>query len=220
MKQRMSKKELWSDFNLGRDLFIGRAKEYDEKLFDIMKKYLSKNTIKVFVEYGSGDGIWINYLSKLYNNITFIGIEWNDTQFDYSVKRCKNQKNIILRKRNVHDYFVKADMIFANGVIEHFTDHQFVLKQWLNLLNNNGYFLLTAPCIRNVKRTLSLLSNSKLSEKELLKKDIVETSKYGLEFIWSEKYFVNLFKKINNIEILTIDILPVELSNAIGGRKY
>jgi len=184
-EQRQSIQDLWSEFNLGRTLF-SQFPDYDRYIADLLCQLIrNKQTI---VEYGCGDGVWLEYLAKLYPNKTFVGVEWNQTLMEYARdKRFKNLLNVKLYHEDATKFCVNCDCYFSFGVVEHFSNATDVIRAWTEYLSPNGFAVITVP---NLLNTLYASERARIRVEDLLYKDEVVVEAYGFEQLWSHNTFV------------------------------
>jgi len=201
MVTRQSTKEAWSNYNVGRRLFT-LMPDYDRYIASVLEQTVrNKQTI---VEYGCGDGLWLEYLGKRFPKKKFVGVEWNKLLFDYARnKRLNGLKNVAIFNADATQFRVNCDMFFAFGVVEHFNEASDVIGNWTQHLTSNGFAVITAPNL------LNYLYNSrrfKLKLEDMMGEDEVVVDAYGFEQLWSHNKFL---KKIVDagLEILLFNIV-------------
>lgn len=200
--KRQSTKEKWSAFNLGRSLFMGEIKRHDHYIAGLLSGIVEKK--KVIVEYGCGDGVWLEYLGTQFPDKTFIGVEWNDRLADYAEKtRLKNLQNVRVHREDATKVSVDCDFFFALGVVEHFDSATCVVKNWVQHLSPNGFTLMTVPNLLHWPR---VANRHNIPLVKVRGKDEVTVKAYGFEQLWSHNTFL---KKVMDagLEILLYRIV-------------
>lgn len=214
--QQQSNVESWGKFNLGRRLFTHMA-DYDFAMAKLLDSLIPKK--KVIVEYGCGDGIWLEYLAKKHSGKQFIGVEWNKKLYSYALnKRIQPAHNrdelrseVTLYNEDATCFCVDCDLWYAFGVVEHFNESSDVMRLWTQHLSPNGFAVVTAP---NLLNTLYVAERCKLPLEQLEGKDEVVVDLYGFEQLWSHNRFL---KKVMDagLEILMFRIME-EMPNERG----
>jgi trans-aconitate methyltransferase len=202
-----SDREAWSTLNLGRMLFTTMP-YYDRAVADVLCQLIQHNKDTI-VELGCGDGIWLEFLARLFPEKKFVGIEWNKQILSYArEKRLKGFKNVELHQKDATKFFVDCDMFYGFGFIEHFSNPVEVLRKWTEHLSPNGFAVLTVP---NLLNSIYASRRFSLPLQEILYKNEVSTDVYGLTKLWSHNTFI---KKIMDagLEILHFRVID-ELEN-------
>ena len=186
-----SKKELWTPFRRPQ-LFVGAVSTYDEQMAEVLNRYIRPLGVDLIIEYGCGDGCWIEYLAEKYPLKHFFGYEWNKTLINIARKRCGNLDNTSFVEADISlKWHEGCDLFFAFGVLEHFEMHVTVLKDLISGLNRGGVCVLNVPNLAAVEYCVKRHG----LKKEDLAKDRVVTKSYGYEELWSPKYFVSMLQK-------------------------
>lgn len=198
---RQSNVEAWSNYNVGRRLFT-LMPDYDHYIADLLSQLIRNK--EFIVEYGCGDGIWLEYLAKKFPGKQFMGIEWNRRLVDYGeLKRLKDFANVTVDCRDATKYAVPCDMYFAFGVVEHFQNATEVMQKWTMKLSPNGFAVITVPNLLNY-----IYNNRRFNLKfeDMFGKNEVVVDAYGFEQLWSHNAFL---KKIMDagLEILFFRIV-------------
>jgi len=166
---------------------------YDEQMAEVLNRYARPSTVKVIVEYGSGDGVWTEYLTRKHPLKEIWGYEWNHTLINLANQRCKGLKKVGFVEADVSEHVhAGCDLFFAFGVIEHFSNHVAVLSKWVSTLRRGGACILNAPNLDNLEW---ILSRTTLKLPDIQGKERVVTDTYGYEEIWSPKYFVSVIER-------------------------
>lgn len=118
------------------DLIYHLVRKYTliQKL-NLIKNYVSHGTI---LDYGCGTGYFLETCKK--NNFTTYGVEVNDT-----ARQLAKNKNLNVLKDFNELKNLKFDIITLWHVLEHLYNPDHYIKDFYNLLNNNGYLILAVP---------------------------------------------------------------------------
>ena len=214
-----SDKAAWSQFNVGRRLFaLPALADYDNYLSQLLSGLIAKS--EVVAEYGCGDGIWLEYLGKLFPKKRFIGVEWNRRLVWYArQQRLKKLKNVTVFQKDATKISVECDFFFAFGVIEHFENSTLVLKSWVKTLSPNVFVVITVPNLLNWKR---VTTRHGLKLEDIKDKDSVATKAYGFEWLMSPNTFLKTLIDAGLEVVLFrwLEELPSERSLlAIAGKR-
>ena len=184
-----SDKAAWSQFNVGRSLLTTPALvDYDNFIARLLSGLIRKSD--VVAEYGCGDGIWLQYLAKMFPKKQFIGVEWNRRLVRYArQQRLKKRSNVTVFQKDATKFSVECDFFFAFGVIEHFRDSTVVLKSWVEALKPNGFVVITVPNLLNWGR---VVARHGLKLEDIKDKDLVATKAYGFEWLMSPNTFLKV----------------------------
>lgn len=140
----MKHQKLWDNYWKRRK----RKPTIHKKQFKKMKKTIGNLKGKKVLEVGAGTGLDSLYLAKKYKTIPYC-IDFSDE----SIKRIKEN----FRKENIKYRVVKADIrhipfpsnyfdvVFSNGVLEHFKNPIKILKEQKRILKNNGLLVVGVP---------------------------------------------------------------------------
>jgi len=200
-----SKVELWSGFNLSRSLFtVPHMVDYDSYIVRKLQ-HLLKGKQKA-VEYGAGDGIWLEYLAKNNPDREFVGVEWNERAYNYCVDvRGVGLKNLSFIQADMSEPegVIECDLCWSFGGIEHFSTPWTVLSAWVKALSPDGLCFLTAPNLLNRRRVQNRFG---FSPEQYLGKDRMVTERkidYGYSEIWSPNYMTK-FVMDSGLEVLEV----------------
>ena len=204
---------------MGRSLFTTPALiDYDNYIARLLSGLIAKSG--VVAEYGCGDGIWLQYLAKMFPKKRFIGVEWNRRLVRYArLQRLKKLSNVTVFQRDATKFSVECDFFFAFGVIEHFENSTLVLKSWVKALNPNGFIVITVPNLLNWGR---VVARHGLKLEDIKDKDIVATKAYGFEWLMSPNTFLKVLMN-SGLEVVLfrwLEELPSERSLlGIAGKR-
>jgi len=118
----------------------------NKKIIKLIKKYYSPEN-KSFLEIGYGKGIFAKILIKLIPTISYTGIEPNRSLAKIGIKngfKILNTKIPPVPKK----FYNKFDFVYMSHVLEHFVNHEVVLKVLSELrktLKKNGKLIIFYP---------------------------------------------------------------------------
>lgn len=125
----------------------------------IIISHLFKKNPKNILDAGSGIGAYSIWLAKNFNKAKITGGEIDKNKLSYSeaIRKQLHLKNVkfvyfdIMKSQNKSLY----DLIICIDVLEHIDRYEIVLKNFYDLLQNNGYIYIHVPQ-PNQKRIFSL----------------------------------------------------------------
>lgn len=205
---------------MGRPIFRTKnLEEYDRFLARTYQSLLRGK--KRAVEYGCGDGGWLHYLAVNNPSRQFIGVEWNESLYDYCMKVQKpGVKNLTFVQADISEPegVFEADVCWSLGGIEHFSKSAKVLKTWVDKLTPDGLCFLTVPNLLNrnwIKR------RHNIPPEDYLGKDRVITDSYGYAEMWVPNHFIKVAMEagLEVIEFGTISCLQYEKPLYLKGLK-
>lgn len=187
-----SDKDAWTGFNMGRSLFDTPGVEpYDAFITSFIQGIL--NDKDTAVEYGCGDGVWLRYLAKNNPGTKFIGVEWNDSLYDYCMAQpAKGNLEFVQADISEPEGVFECDVCWSLGGIEHFSEPVTVLKPWVDKLSPDGICFLTVPNLMNRER---LKRRFGLPPEVYLGVDWVALDVFGYQEIWAPNYFIRVAMK-------------------------
>lgn len=121
----------------------------------VLKRFLQGTTGDA-LEIGCVPGNFLVYLSKEYG-YTASGIDYSD-HLDYT--RANLKFNGIEAKNLIHaDFFMYQprqlyDLVFSSGFVEHFEDHELVVRRHAEFARPGGLVVIMVPNLRGVHRLL------------------------------------------------------------------
>jgi trans-aconitate methyltransferase len=181
-----SDREAWGTLNVGRMLFTNMP-GYDRAIADVLCQLINHNK-ETIVELGCGDGIWLEFLARLFPEKQFVGVEWNRQILSYArEKRLKGFKNVTLYQKDATKFAVNCDMFYGLGFIEHFSNPVKILRKWTDHLSPNGFAVLTVP---NLLNSIYISRRFELPLEKIIYEDEVSTDVYGLTNLWSCNTFI------------------------------
>ncbi|MCK9419444.1 MAG: class I SAM-dependent methyltransferase [Nitrospirae bacterium] len=109
---------------------------------------ISKKKATLLVDFGSGQGDLIKKLSREFKNIKMIGLEYS--QIGVEISRQNNPGATFIQADLTQDLFIKelyrkADIITCCDVLEHVDYPEKIVKNALNLLEQDGVLIITLP---------------------------------------------------------------------------
>ena len=119
--------------------------------FNEIYPLVNDNKVKSILEIGSGTGILISELKKIFPNKKFIGIDPNESGFhnyrDISEKLKLEKKNLGILNINIDNFKKdeKNDFIFSINVFEHVREQKKYLEKTYELLEKNGRNIIFFP---------------------------------------------------------------------------
>tara|TARA_Y100000590_G_scaffold274281_1_gene307986 strand:- start:30490 stop:31335 length:846 start_codon:yes stop_codon:yes gene_type:complete len=212
----MNKNELnLNDLKINYFNFFENKKLYDELMgevlfgFNEINDFISNNKIKSILEVGSGPGILLCELKKIYPNIKMTGLEpltSGYSRYKNIISQVKekgkniNELNFVNNKLEDFNTKEKFDLIFSINVLEHVSDWERYIENTKNLLNENGLNVILCPNYDfpyESHYVIPIIINKKIT-KFLFKKRIDKHDKENnLYNHWENINFVSK-KKINN----------------------
>lgn len=110
----------------------------------VLNKYIrDRNNLRI-LDVGCGTGSYLKLLKKFGQ---VLGLEPNKSMAEY----CQNQDSVIINCQ-IESYQSKQkfDLVTVFDVLEHIADDQKVIKTLTDLLNKDGYLLLTVPACKRL----------------------------------------------------------------------
>ena len=123
-----------------------RATVMHFKELRVMDKYLKEAT--TYLEIGCGSGKWMVYFSKKYG-LDVTGLDSSSEALKLAKMNLKHNrtKGTVLEGDFLESgtETEKYDIVFSDGLIEHFTDTAEVINAHLNFVKTGGYCILLIP---------------------------------------------------------------------------
>lgn len=110
----------------------------EERINDLKK--IIKNSDKV-LDIGCSDGLFLKLIKEKYPNIDCFGIEPSKDKIKLKLKQIKIKNDFEYFKK----YKFKFDLITSFHVLEHIKNVKKFIKECINLLSENGFFILEVP---------------------------------------------------------------------------
>ena len=161
------------------DAFIKKKVSYKRKLIGIIKQYSKKH--KTILEAGCGSGITSIYLNSLGYKVTGIDADPDMIRLAKSIakkRKCsvRFQRDNIKTLRHTKDHF---DIIFSNGVMEHFTNAEIVAIVNRHLLAAD-YVVISIPSDYFTKKQ-QIFGNERFLSAERWQKILSKTNSVRVE---------------------------------------
>ena len=123
--------------------------EERKNFFDMLTKYIGHSDARSVLEIGCGTAIDSHYLSGKFNNVAF----WACDVSKEAVEVAKKTGELLASKVNLTVADVESmqfdsgsfDIVFSQGVMEHFKDPIPGLKEQLRVLKSGGYLIIDVP---------------------------------------------------------------------------
>lgn len=177
----LDKKKLWENcwkaqnsslniINLGRKI-------YNFFIFNFLKKYVNKQTD--FLELGCGTaslGLEISKITKTYTGFDFAENALREAEIRFKKVGRENYKFKVI---NVADfeYKKKFDIIWSQGLVEHFDDTIFLIRSHLKVCKEGGKVIISVPAKYSYHNFWYLITRPKLFRKFWLWPDQIFISK-------------------------------------------
>jgi SAM-dependent methyltransferase len=189
--------KIWE--NLSKSVYqnnIVQSRRTDRSLYyNVVLKYLENLKNPLVIELGCGTGIDLNIISEQNSSI-------NPFASDLSVKSIQICHNISSDLKNEVKLFVsntlllplkncQFDVVFSQGLIEHFKNPITVIKEHMRVLKTGGYLIINVP--------------QKYTGYTRMKKKKMRQGKWKLG--WETEFSYNDLKKIGkNLELKEIEV--------------
>jgi len=125
-------------------------REKDRVLYyDIICKYILPLNNPFVLELGCGTGIDINVIKKRNYNIKALGSDISLDSIQVGVKVSDEFDNHIgffvsdVRNLSLKDNFI--DIVFSQGLVEHFKNSKDVVEEHMRIVKNNGILIVNVP---------------------------------------------------------------------------
>ena len=125
--------------------------EQREKFLKFMKKILAKKLEKgaKILEIGAGTAIDSSHLAKEFPYLKFYGTDISQGSIDLGkkiAKRMNAEIDLVLDDATVSRFPDETfDLIFSQGVVEHFTDPSAIMSEQVRTLKKGGYLIIDVP---------------------------------------------------------------------------
>ena len=158
----MAQGKQWDDFWQSKKT-INKLLDHGRKIGSVisirlLKKYFNQHS--VFCELGCGSSILLSYIAPLVKEV--VGIDYSEKSIELSEEFFR-QKNIINARFLIDDcrnLYIKEkfDIIWSEGLIEHFTNPARVIAEHVKIIKDNGHTVISAPHKYSLKYPWYLIS--------------------------------------------------------------
>jgi len=180
---------------------------YVDVLDKFFHQYLPKNENFEFLELGCAPGRWLHYFNKEFG-YKVSGLDNSPIGF----KMTKENLKMLGVKANLYfgdvlNYKIekKFDVIFSEGLVEHFDPPAEILKKHLEMVNQGGYIIIGIP---NFKHSLYYFLQ-KIINKNFLEKHLLLDKKDLAGFFNDQKPIVCQNLGVFNLYLLNLDHKPL-----------
>lgn len=140
---------VWDEWENKQDFTqdIKRRRENRKRFYEGLKKYIlsSRNVLEI----GCGSGIDTNIMAVENPDIKFFCMDVSGNSLSLTRKVSTKLKNkIYVTRGNVNQLFYKKesfDLIFSQGLVEHFSDPDRMINEQLYVLKNGGILVINVP---------------------------------------------------------------------------
>jgi len=147
-KQRLTTKEFWTQENPNFEF----QRHNGHAIYDLIKKYIPANEHGSCLEIGSFPGPFLSFFGDL--GYTLNGIDFHPkNEIDLPAwLKSEGYKVDEFRTIDFFEYTTirKFDVVASFGFIEHFQNYKEVILQHADLVDDNGYLIITTPNFRGV----------------------------------------------------------------------
>ena len=148
-----------------------RQLEFYNKIYSVQQNHWNRDSFKIldnlfadiivgnhnfkyhksFLEIGSGDG---RFLDVTFDKLKKLKLELNAIDFCPKAIELSKKRNLSVKficeeylkwSKEQEKLNHKFDIIYSNGVFEHFEDIELVLQQTKNIVSSSGFFLMVVP---------------------------------------------------------------------------
>ncbi len=164
-----SQEKQWNDFwkrnTLNKILDVSRAYESNYYVGEILKPYFNKDS---FCELGCGTGIILKSLTKRYKQL--IAVDYAEESLNIAKTvldeaKIKNYKLVKQDIRDVKNIKPLYDVVFSNGLVEHFVEPSVAIESHLAYAKSGGTVVILVPYRFGFKNLWFKLTDNKLLKK-------------------------------------------------------
>lgn len=151
----LTRKEFWSTGWRNTKLPAIYFNDYPHKIvYALLEKYVSKR-YKNFLEIGGCPGRWASFFSSKFGLICD-SMDYTDENIEIIRKNYKAigiQGRVFFGDITEHDSALKEkyDIVFSDGLVEHFVDSREVFRNHVEYLNKGGLLIISVPNIKKSK---------------------------------------------------------------------
>jgi 2-polyprenyl-3-methyl-5-hydroxy-6-metoxy-1,4-benzoquinol methylase len=229
-----NKNDIWLEYNVADSLQPNKEAStielyteaaYTQKVMELLDKHLKKG-YRV-LDIGCGIGKWVLYLLK--KGIDCIGIDTSEAAVEKAQQiLLKNGYDHVIFKHSATELpFDRGhfDAIISFGLLEHFPNHEEVLKYWTAFLKPGGKIIISVP---NGLRwdwmffdTLFKWYKQKFRLKPRFTNRGFVSNNYGYEERWRPDYLARLFYRaqLSKMEIITFFTLSPFIFYSLGKAR-
>jgi len=139
--------------DFGRERLKLQHQVYEEASTNFIKKMNFRPDMKV-LEIGCGSGDMSLWFAKNLNNASQLTIiDLNEGQLNYTAQRLQDQgyqefNMYNLNIYDLHNLTDKYDLIYSRMVLFHLDNHNFAIKNMINILNTKGMIITEDPVMK------------------------------------------------------------------------
>ena len=226
--------DIWSDYNVADTMQSIKARSilelYTDEAYNRKVMTLLNDTIKKgdrVLDIGCGIGKWVLYL--LENGVDCIGVDSSEIAVEKAkqIIRDYTQETIIFKNQATDLPFERNqfDAIISFGLLEHFPNHEDVLKYWTEFLRPGGKIIISVPNGLRWDWMFADVLFKWYKQKSCLKMKITRrgfiSTNYGYEERWLPSYFRKILKRaaFKKIKLTTFFTLSPLLFYSLGKRN-
>lgn len=140
---------IWNEWKTKQDFSreIERHRTNRKRFYEKLKKHLSES--ERVLEIGCGSAIDTNIMASEKHEIDFFCMDISDNALSIAKKVSIKLKNkICMARGDVNKLFYKKesfDLVFSQGVVEHFSDPNQMINEQLYVLKKGGVLIINVP---------------------------------------------------------------------------
>ena len=207
-------KESWNTF--WQRSFIQNAldvvRSYETKYYirSVFEPYFNKNHI--FCELGVGTALILAKTAHLFKSVVALDYSPDSLQISERVLEAAGVKNYSLVLQDIRDYdHIKPlyDVVFSNGLIEHFKEPHMAIKSHLMYTKPGGVVIVLAPYKWGLKNLWFSLTDNKFlkrlwpwTEQRFFTKHTMEREVSKLDKKDIESYTIKVLHNVENVLLI------------------